>query len=131
MELDYKTTLPEDFSNLCDIFKVRPERFIQVIIDKVSFPYFFSHPNETGRWATLIFLELLDSEDLYDEREMEFNEPYLTDISEKVQQILEEGNNEQNQANAEQAVRQIIRRWHKDLLKERVRYLIDDLPPEE
>lgn len=127
MEFELKTDLPEDLQHLCDIFQIQPVHIVKSILEKISFPYFYSHINETGRWPTFLFLELLD--DNYDDKEMDFNEPYLEKIDIAVKTNLKSGfDTPENKLRAEKAIRSVMREWHKNLAKERARYLTDNLP---
>ncbi|QEM03057.1 hypothetical protein DIU31_005805 [Mucilaginibacter rubeus] len=126
MELDLKINLPEDFTMLCEIFAVKPQFIIQLIIDQISFPRFYAHSFDKGKWATLIFLDYLDNEHHLDEKEMEFNEHYLEKFSDAVEAIKEN-----SPAVVEEAAREVIREWHKAISKERAKYLLDNLPKEE
>jgi hypothetical protein len=119
MELDIKIDLPEDFRMLCEIFSIQPQSIVQLIVNQISFPHFYTHSNDKGKWATLILLDYLDDEDHLDEKEREFTEYYLENIKET------------DSAKAEDAAREIIREWHKAVSKERAKYLLDNLPSEE
>lgn len=130
MEFEFKSELPEDFHQLCDIFQIQPVHVVKSILDKISFPYFYSHINETGRWPTFLFLELLD--DSFEAKEMEFNEPYLEKINDAVKANLKGGvGTPETKSETEKAIRSVMREWHKALAKERAKYLLDNLPKEE
>jgi len=130
MEFEYKSELPEDFQQLCDIFQVQPTAVVKSILDKISFPFFYSHINETGRWPTFLFLELLDEN--FDEKEMEFNEPYLERINDAVKANLRGGiGTPETKSKTEKAIRNVMREWHKNLAKARAKYLLDNLPNED
>lgn len=120
--------MPEDFSTVCEIFQISPEKVILNIINKISFPLFYSNIRGTARWPTILFLALLDAEGSFDEKEMPFNEQFLNQISEAIESNLREGDTHENIQKAENETRKIMRKWHRDLLKERARYLIENLP---
>src|SRR5690606_39424949 len=56
MKINCTFELPEDFQQVCDIFGYQPEQVLQRFMEEVSFPEFFSDPDNDHRWATLFFL---------------------------------------------------------------------------
>jgi hypothetical protein len=128
MELNLKTNLTEDFSTVCDIFQIKPESIVQSIIDRISFPYFFTHQHEIGRWPTLLFLEFLDEDHHHESGELELHEPYMNRIAELIERAFAVKDDDQAKSKAEQAARGVMREWHNAVLKHRAKYLLDNLP---
>lgn len=132
MEFELKTEMPEDFQHLCEIFQINPVDVVKEILNKISFPYFYSNLNETGKWPTYLFLEFLDKAGEINEKEMEFNEPFLEKVNNAVTANIKTGvESDSNKLKAQKAIRSVMREWHKALSKERARYLLDNLPGEE
>lgn len=123
MEANYKLSLPEDFITVCDIFSVKPEEIIQKFINGVSFPIFYSHIHDKGKWATLIFLDNLDIEGAAHEKDMEFNIVYLDKLADLLQKLKVK-----QPESVEKDARQLMREWHKAVGKKRAQDLLDNLP---
>jgi hypothetical protein len=77
METNMKITLPEDFIILTSIYQIRPEVIVQLFVDQISFPGFYSRPYGKGRWATFFFLHFLDIEESKYEVNEEIEDEYL------------------------------------------------------
>jgi hypothetical protein len=129
MEINFKSEVPEDFSTLCDIFQIKPEILIKSILDRISFPFFFCNPHSRQRWSTFLFLEHLDGDDYeFNEKEMELNEAYCEKITNAILRIKKNDDDEITNKKAEEEARKLMREWHKMVMKERSKYLIDNLP---
>ncbi|MES2063077.1 MAG: hypothetical protein V4456_14215 [Bacteroidota bacterium] len=123
MESTLKITLPEDFIMLCEIFAFKPQVIIQLIIDQISFPRFYAHSHDKGKWATLILLDYLDNEHHWNKKERKLNEHYLEKFFDTLEAAIEN-----TPVDMEMAAREIIKEWHKAIGKERAKYLLDNLP---
>lgn len=132
MEVNFKSEVPEDFSTLCDIFQIKPETILNSILERISFPFFFCNPNSRHRWSTFLFLEHLESEAYeFNDNEMELNEAYFEKINAAILRIKKNDDDEITTKKAEDEVRRLIREWHKMIMKERAKYLLDNLPEQE
>lgn len=125
MKYTFELELPEDFHMLCDIFKIKPETIIQKIISRISLPFYYSNLNDKERWATLILLDYLDTDYEIEDTEFDFHRPYMDELSDSVMPIL--GGNPDAHSEAEAAARKVMKQWHKAVLAERAKYIIDDL----
>lgn len=124
MEINLRLELSEDFTMVCDIFGVRAEDLLQKIISDISLPYYYSHLNEKGRWATLLFLDYLDTLDIADS-EMILHEPYMEKLSKTIAAIL--NRNADDKQLAEESARKVVGEWHKVVIANRAKYLLDGL----
>ena len=126
METTINITIPDDFRIACEIFDIPQREIIQLIVDRISLPFFFSHPADTQKWATLVFLGHVDNGRPYDETEMEFHKPYMTQVLDVVPHILAEEFGNSNEA--EEAARKVVKKWHQAVIARRAAYLINTLP---
>ena len=125
METNMNITLPEDFNTLCSIYQINPENLIQSFVNEVSFPSFYSRPNDTDRWATYFFLHFLDVEETkYDVNE-DMEDHYLKRFTDVLKHNFE--NHFDDVSKAENDGRDVMRQWHKAALAERARYITDNL----
>ena len=127
MEISLNIELPEDFSTLCDIFGIRPELFVQKMLEEISLPYFYSNPHGNRRLATMLFLDHLESAERSDS-ELDFHIPYMEKLSVEISKILLE--NSGDHEIAEKTARKIMKEWHKAILMHRAKYIIDDMEGE-
>lgn len=116
MKINVSIDPPEDFSMLCDLFKVEPEAFLQKFVDRVSFPFYYSQPDGDERWATLFFLYYLGQQPGYDE-EMEQHEPFMNELAEVVFKQLDSSH--RNAEKAALAARKVMKQWHKQVIAKR------------
>ena len=125
MEANTKIHLPEDFNILCSIYQIKPESIIQSFVNEISFPSFYSRPNDTDRWATYFFLHFLDVEESKYEVNEDMEDHYLKRFTDVLKNNFE--NHRDDVLKAENDGREIMRQWHKAALAERARYLTDNL----
>lgn len=127
METTLKIDLPEDFNMLCDIFSIKPEAFIKKVVDAVSLPHFYCHPHDKSRWATLLFLDHLDTYEKT-ETEFRFHEPYMEKLYLSIREILQQSEDDYDKA--EKNARKVMLDWHRAVLNEKAKYIIDHLENE-
>ncbi|SOD12236.1 hypothetical protein [Pedobacter xixiisoli] len=124
METPIKLELPEDFIMICEIFEIRPQEFIQKILDEISLPRYYSGQNGKEIWSTLIMLEHLDTID-FSEEKLALHEPYM----EKLHNIVSQkpSTSEEEVELTETEARNLMVEWHKAILAYRSKYLLDGL----
>ena len=125
MEIIINISLPEDFNTLCCIYQIKPEFFIQTFINQISFPDFYSRPNDKNRWATLFFLQFLDLEESHYEVNEELEEQYLRLFNQTMKCHFFD--DDANNSNSLKVGRNIMRQWMKAVLAERSNYLTNNL----
>lgn len=116
MKINVTIDSPEDFSVLCDLFKVEPQAFLQKFVDRVSFPFYYSQPDGDERWATLFFLYYLAQQERSEE-DMEQHEPFMNELADVVFKQLDSSH--KNAARAELAGRKVMKQWHKQVMAKR------------
>ncbi|WP_158800215.1 hypothetical protein [Pedobacter sp. L105] len=124
METNIEVNLPVDFTTLCTIYQIKPETLIQLFINSLSFPCFYSNPMGSSRWATYLFLDYLDNEETVLEVDSELEEQYLTLFNRKILELLEQNGDTRP---SEEAGRKIMAQWLKAVLAERTKYITDNL----
>ena len=82
MKLSIDVKLPKDFQHVCDIFGYQPEQVLQRFMEEVSFPEFFSDPDNDHRWATLFFLYNMNAGDDELNNQLEEHQPYIDQMAE-------------------------------------------------
>ncbi len=125
MKYTFELELSEDFHMLCDIFRIKPETIIQKIISRISFPFYYSNLNDKERWATLLLLDYLGTDHEITDEEFDFHRPYMDQLGDSVMGILRKDRDATKKAEA--AARKVMKQWHKAVLAERAKYIIDDL----
>jgi hypothetical protein len=125
METNIKITLPEDFDTLCSIYQIAPEAIIQSFINQVSYPLFYSRPQDTDRWATFFFLDFLESEGYECVVNEALEDEYLRKFTDALRPDLFP--NVYDASKAEKNGRAIMRQWLKAVLAERSKYITDNL----
>jgi hypothetical protein len=125
METNMNINLPEDFSTLCSIYQIKPEVIIQSFVNQVSFPYFYSRPHATDRWATFFFLHFLDVEDSKYEVNDELEDEYLRKFTDALKEHFYP--NQFDEAKAEEVGRAVMRQWMKAAMADRSKYIMDNL----
>lgn len=115
----------EDFDMLCSIFQINPETLLQLFIDRLSFPLFYSHPDGKERWATLFFINFLEYEDASYHVDPELQDKYLTKFNRATAYIP--NGKTQDFATKVKAGRAIMMEWQKAVLSARASYLTDNL----
>ncbi|MCX2479360.1 hypothetical protein OQY15_09685 [Pedobacter sp. MC2016-15] len=63
METSIQISLTDDFKDLCCIYQIRPDVFLQTVIDQISYPKYYSNPLGHNRWATFCFLHFIQEEE--------------------------------------------------------------------
>jgi len=122
MKINCTFELPEDFQQVCDIFGYQPEQVLQRFMEEVSFPEFFSDPDNDHRWATLFFLHNMDAGNGELADQLEQHQPYIDRMANMVIK---------DQKKAEKACRKIMGQWHKHILAKRAEYLLNKLDDDE
>lgn len=117
MKMNVTINPTEDFSILCDLFKVEPQELLQKFVERVSFPFYYSQPDGDQRWATLFFLCYLGQQGKDNELEMAEHEPFMTELAEVVFKHLETG--QKNTDKAALAGRKVMKQWHKQVMAKR------------
>ncbi|WP_316750929.1 hypothetical protein [Pedobacter gandavensis] len=117
MKMNVTINPTEDFSVLCDLFKVAPQALLQEFVNQVSFPFYYSQPDGDERWATLFFLYYLGKYGQDNEADMPMHEPFMNQMAEVVFKELENGH--QNSKKAETAGRKVMKNWHKQIMEKR------------
>lgn len=107
MKVNLTLELPEDFKQVCEIFGYRPEEVLQRFMEEVSFPEFFSDPDNDHRWATLFFLHNMGAGDGELADQWEQHKPYIDKMAATVIN---------NPKKAEKDCRKIMKRWHKSMV---------------
>ena len=125
MEVQLNLNLPEDFSNLCTIYQIKPENILQALMDQVSFPCFYSQANGKERWATLFFLNYLDQEKAVCNVDEELEDQYLKTFTDTVKQVSAQHPTEE--LKTEQAGRKVMEKWMKATVAQRASYLTNGL----
>ena len=125
MESTIHLNLSEDFYTLCTIYQIKPEYFVQKLIDQVSLPEYYSNPNENNRYGTLFFLQFIGQEEENCDVNDELEDHYLTTFNDAMHY-----NFDATPAATETCLstgRNIMRQWLKAVLAERSKYLTDNL----
>lgn len=125
MENQINISLTEDFETLCTIYQIKPEFFIQTFINQVSFPSFYSAPNDKNRWATFFFLQFLETEEPNYNVNRDLEDHYLRLFREAMKCNFKD-DPEDAPATIETG-RSMMKKWLKAVLTERARYLTDEL----
>lgn len=110
MKINCTFELPEDFQQVCDIFGYQPEQVLQRFMEEVSFPEFFSDPDNDHRWATLFFLYNMNTGDDELNNQLKEHQPYIDQMAKTVLK---------DPKKAEVACRKIMKQWHKHILEKR------------
>jgi len=110
-----------DFLQACEIFNLQPFEVIQQFIDSISLPKYFANPFDPNRWANTFMLECvlanIVSEDL--------QERYARFLDRITEAVL-------NNIDDKEAVgKQVLNEWHKAVLEDRIKDMMDDQDAEE
>lgn len=125
METPINITLSVDFYTLCSIYQIKPEYFIQTFIDQVSFPSFYSRPNDKDRWATFFFLQFLETEESNYDVNRELEEHYLSLFLKAIRCNFKD--EPEDMSASVEAGRTMMNQWLKAVLAERAKYITDKL----
>lgn len=125
METTMNLNLPEDFMNLCSIYNIQPQQFIQSFVDNISFPSFYTGAQKDEKWATYFFLHYIESEGYGAATECDLENEYLQCFTDTLAANLEQYDD--GGAKAREEGRGVIRKWHKAVLAERTKYIMDQL----
>lgn len=125
MESQMNINIPEDLSILCTIYQIKPETLVQLFVDKVSFPFYYSNTTGNDRWATLFFVNLLELHDSCYEVDEELEEQYLRTLTQTLLRLLEI--DRKDVVKKEEEARKIMRQWYKAVLSKRAEYLTNNL----
>jgi hypothetical protein len=116
-----KINMTHEFRQVCDIFNLTPEEIIQDFINNVSIAEYLCDPFAPNRWANTFVLEYViaqvESEDImvkYDE----FVEKLITSVL-------------SNPREAKTIGREMVNEWHKAVLEDRIKDMMDDQDAEE
>lgn len=116
METTIELNLSADFNDLCTIYQIKPEYFIQTFIDQVSFPEYYGRPGHRDRWATLFFLEFLRTQRSHYDVNRELEQQYLRLFRDSMMDKLEAG--QANTPDFIEAGRDVMLQWVKAVLEE-------------
>ena len=123
MEITVNVQLPEDFMSLCTIYNIQPQQFIQSVINKVSFPSYYTGTSKQMKWATLFFLQYVEMAEQDSDTEYDLEDHYLQRFTD----TLTENMKNDGGAKARAAVRVVMMDWQKAVLAERAKYITDKL----
>ena len=111
-----KITITHEFQQVCDIFKLSPERIVQDFIDNVSIAEYMCDPFSPTRWANTFVLEYViaqvESEDIL----IKYGE-YGERI---IKAVLA------NPKDAEETAKRMVDEWHKAVLEDRIKDVMED-----
>lgn len=111
-----KITITHEFEQVCDIFKLSPEKIVQDFIDHVSIAEYMCDPFSPTRWANTFVLEYViaqvESEDIL----IKYGE-YGERI---IKAVLA------NPKDAEETAKRMVDEWHKAVLEDRIKDVMED-----
>lgn len=124
METTINLNLSEDFSALCCIYQIKPDIFLQTVVDQISFPSYYSNPMGNDRWATFCFLNFLQEEEskyLVDEA---LQEKYFMELqASNIYNIYAEDTEIEE---SKLKIKEIMNQWLKAVLAERSKYITEN-----
>lgn len=117
MTINITINPPEDFKILCDIFQISPEAIIQKFTEQLSLLDYYRNPQGRDRWATLFFLNYLDTQHTMTEAAFASHHYYLDLLLNMLSLNIDK--EDENAAKIEAQGRKIISAWHSHALASR------------
>lgn len=125
METTINIHLSQDFNTLCCIYQIKPEFFLQTVVDQISFPSYYSNPIGNDRWATFCFLNFLQQEESNFQVDEDLEDKYLDLLDSSINYNLHA--DPEVTAKSLTRVKGIMKEWQKAVLAERTKYITDHL----
>lgn len=103
--------ITHEFQQVCDIFKLSPEKIIQDFIDHVSIVEYMCHPYSPTRWANIFVLECVIAQ----VESEEIMTKYHAFAERLIKTVLA------NPKKEEEIARKMLDEWHKAVLEDRIK----------
>lgn len=109
-------SITREFQQVCDIFKLSPERIVQNFIDNVSIVDYMCHPYSPVRWANTFVLECVIAQVGSEDILVKYGE-----YGERIMKAILA-----NPKDAEETAKKMVDEWHKAVLEDRIKEVMEE-----